>query len=112
MIYTKFQFLLFLKAWVLILVGHKNNFDYKDDRTPQAKAKGKKSENENSQRGGLVVLCFFNHFLQSSINTLLYHLWVTGQKKNCQVHEQLFNTFCYKRAKSVYQKISGLAGSQ
>ena len=35
--------------------------------------KTKKSEKENSQRGGLVVF-FFNHCLQSSINTLLYHL--------------------------------------
>lgn len=51
---------------------------------------------------------FFYDFLQSSINTSLCHLWVTGQKKNCQVHEQLFNIFCYKTAKSLYQKISGL----
>lgn len=48
MIYTKFQSSLFLMAWVLILVGHKNNFDYKDDKTPQARAEGKKSEKENN----------------------------------------------------------------
>lgn len=35
-------------AIVLILVGHKNNFDYKGDKTPQAGAKGKESsEGEN-----------------------------------------------------------------
>lgn len=112
MIYTKFQFLLFLKAWVLILVGHKNNFDYKVDRTPQAKAKGKKiwKRKQSKRRAGSF---FFNRFLQSSLtHYYITYEWVTGQKKNCQVHEKLFNTFCYKRAKSVYQKISGLAGSQ
>lgn len=30
-------------ARVLILLGHKNNFDYKDDKTPQIWGKGKKS---------------------------------------------------------------------
>lgn len=36
-------FFTFLMAIALILVGHKNNFDYKDNKTPQAGAKGKKS---------------------------------------------------------------------
>lgn len=48
-IYTKFHFLLFLMATVLILVRHKNNFDHKGDKISQAWAKGKDSfEGENS----------------------------------------------------------------
>lgn len=36
-------------AIVLILVGHKNNFDYKGNKIPQAWAKGKKpSKGENN----------------------------------------------------------------
>lgn len=41
--YNKFHSSHFLMVTVLILVGHKNNFDYEGDKIPQAWAKGKES---------------------------------------------------------------------